>query len=157
MLGAAEPCGGLYSNLVDMARYAAFQLAAWPPRDDPDPGPVRRASLREAQRIVNFEGMSSSGAGNAHASGVGLAWIIDQDCDFETVVSHNGGTEGYGAALYMLPERRLAVIVLQNLSGADSDAYARIALDKIGKALARTARPKREGRPPSDDGNKRCR
>ena len=42
-----RPGGGLYASLRDYARYAAFQIAAYPPRDDPESGPVRRSTLRE--------------------------------------------------------------------------------------------------------------
>ena len=44
-------------NEGDYARYAAYQLSAYPPRDDPETGPVRRSTLREmheGQRWVYF-------------------------------------------------------------------------------------------------------
>jgi CubicO group peptidase (beta-lactamase class C family) len=49
-LGAAVAMGGLHSTIDDMARFIAFELSAWPPRDEPDSGPVSRATLRESQR-----------------------------------------------------------------------------------------------------------
>jgi CubicO group peptidase (beta-lactamase class C family) len=39
--------GGLYSTPTDMARYVAYHLSAWLPRDDTESGPVHRSTLRE--------------------------------------------------------------------------------------------------------------
>ena len=49
-LGVMETSGGLYTSLNDLARYLSFQLAAWPPRDDPETGPLKRSSVREMQQ-----------------------------------------------------------------------------------------------------------
>jgi CubicO group peptidase (beta-lactamase class C family) len=45
--GAFGSAGGLLTTADDLGRYVAFHLSAWPPRDDPDRGPVRRSSVRE--------------------------------------------------------------------------------------------------------------
>jgi CubicO group peptidase (beta-lactamase class C family) len=45
--GVFAPAGGVYTSVNDLARYAAYHLAAYPPRDDPETGPVRRSTLRE--------------------------------------------------------------------------------------------------------------
>src|SRR5262249_16160053 len=39
--------GGLLASAEDYARYVAFLLSAWPPREEPESGPVRRATVRE--------------------------------------------------------------------------------------------------------------
>ena len=49
--GAFGSMGGLLTNAADLGKYVAFHLSAWPPRDDPDPGPVRRASVREMSHM----------------------------------------------------------------------------------------------------------
>ena len=56
--GAFGAMGGLITTGRDLARYVAFLLSAWPPRDDPDTGPVRRSSLREMQQSGRFAGLS---------------------------------------------------------------------------------------------------
>ena len=45
--GEVGAMGGLATTVPDYARYVAFLLDAWPARDDPERGPVRRASVRE--------------------------------------------------------------------------------------------------------------
>src|SRR5581483_3026730 len=47
--GAFGSMGGMLTSVRDLSRYVALFLSAWPPRDDPEAGPVRRASLREMQ------------------------------------------------------------------------------------------------------------
>ena len=48
--GALGTMGGLATSVRDYATYVALHLSAWPPRDDPDEGPLRRSSLREMQQ-----------------------------------------------------------------------------------------------------------
>src|SRR5262249_29762004 len=98
-LGAVESAGGSYSSVADMARFLRYQLSAWPPRDGPAGGPLRRASLRESQQRVYGE--------------FGINWAIEKD-----LVWHNGGTEAYRSMVIMEPRRGLAVIVL---SGCEDD------------------------------------
>src|SRR5207302_822808 len=50
--GAYAAMGGLYTSMRDLARYAAFQLDAWPPRDDPDRAIRPAADLETAQQEV---------------------------------------------------------------------------------------------------------
>ena len=92
----ANAAKGLFSSLRDLARYAAFQLSAWPARDDPDDGPLRRSSLREAQQISSWWGLKVSPrvlgeSPRATASGYGLGWGRDETCDFDTVIRKSRG------------------------------------------------------------------
>jgi CubicO group peptidase (beta-lactamase class C family) len=49
--GAFGSMGGLLTTAADLGKYVAFQLSAWPPRDDAEAGPVRRSSVREMNRL----------------------------------------------------------------------------------------------------------
>ncbi len=122
-LGAAEAAGGLYTSLHDLARYAAFQLAADPPRDDADSGPLRRSSVREAHAVQHAIDLVVTGEGGARAEGIGLAWWGYRSCELEEVVWHPGGTEGYRATLHLLPQRGAALLLLTN--NVDTE-YAKI-------------------------------
>lgn len=124
-LGAAEAMGGLYSSTADMARYAAFQLSAWPPRDGADTGPLKRSSLRESQLVAGF--------GRASKEGFGVNWIVRNEPGIGHVVFHNGGTEGYHSSLWMVPERSIAVIAL-GPGTFDLDTISRNTLDLVAKA-----------------------
>jgi CubicO group peptidase (beta-lactamase class C family) len=52
--GAFGAMGGLQTNAVDYAKWVAFLLSAWPPRDDSDSGPTKRATVRELAQGSNF-------------------------------------------------------------------------------------------------------
>jgi CubicO group peptidase (beta-lactamase class C family) len=49
--GAFGSAGGLLTDATDLGKYVAFQLSAWPPRDDAETGPVRRSSVREMSHM----------------------------------------------------------------------------------------------------------
>jgi hypothetical protein len=70
---------------------------------------------------------------------------VYQDCRFEHVVWHNGGTEGHRAALYLLPDRGVAVMVMANRDGVDVDSPVRhllAALHDSGALERRRAQPR---------------
>jgi CubicO group peptidase (beta-lactamase class C family) len=127
-LGAAEAMGGAYSSLEDMARYAAFQLDAWPPRDDPDEGPLRRASVRESHLV----------AGHARPGGqtFGVNWAVIHDETLGHLVFHTGATWQYACSVFLLPERNIGVVALTNAGAPDSlDRMAKEALEKLARQL----------------------
>ncbi len=122
--GAADAAGGLYSSVEDLARYAAFHLAAWPARDDPEAGPLRRSTLREAHTLTSVIGFSATSMpdapARAHLGGTGLGFAVSANCKYDHIVGHNGKTLNYRASLHMLPNRGVAVILLSNLSSINS-------------------------------------
>jgi len=111
-MGASEAMGGLYSTLNDMARYVVFQLAAWPARDGPEEGPVRRASVRESHRL----------AGPAYPGETlfGVGWGLGALPGRDLLVAHTGGTVGYSSCVQMAPHRGLAVIALGNTGNSSA-------------------------------------
>lgn len=120
--GVYAAMGGLYSSVRDLSRYAAFHLAAWPPRNDPDTGPLRRSSLREMHQlarpnrfVVGVDGSSAWG----EAGGYGFGFLSFETCQFEQLVYHRGGLPGYGSALFLLPKQGVAIITLANSTYAN--------------------------------------
>jgi len=127
-MGASEAAGGLYSSVRDLSRYLAFQMAAYPPRSDAESGPVRRSSLREAHAVQRLRGVSSrkhdapadaAPAADAIVEGAGLAWFGSASCDFEQIVGHDGGTEGYSSIVRFLPQRGVGLVALTNIEGVN--------------------------------------
>ena len=115
-LGAAEGMGGLYSSVTDLARFASYEMTAWPARSDRDPGPIRRSSLRESQLVA---GLSRPGK-----QAFGVNWIVLNDSTLGYIITHNGGTEGYSASIVLGPTRGIGVILLAS-STEVIDAIAR--------------------------------
>ncbi|MEP7125279.1 MAG: serine hydrolase domain-containing protein [Byssovorax sp.] len=124
-LGAAEGMGGLYSSVADLARFASYQMTAWPARSERDPGPIRRSSLRESQL--------SAGLARPGKQAFGVSWVVISDSVLGYLVMHDGGTEGYSACLILGPTRGIGVILLASASDA-VDGMARDAFTILAKA-----------------------
>lgn len=77
---------GLCLSARELARFVNFQLNAWPPRDDSDPGPLKRASVRESHSIGGLQLLGLRPKG--------LGWELLSDRPLETVVWHNARSHG---------------------------------------------------------------
>jgi CubicO group peptidase (beta-lactamase class C family) len=146
--GAFGSMGGMLTTTRDLGRYVAAQLAAWPPRDQPESGPIRRASLREMQQIARYAGASSSldpsGAPQMTASGYGYGLRVFQTCAFRHAVAHGGGLPGFGSLMQWLPEYGVGIVAMGNLtytgwSRVTADAFRR--LEKTGGLQPRAVQP----------------
>jgi CubicO group peptidase (beta-lactamase class C family) len=149
--GAFAPMGGLWASVPDLARWIAFHLDAWPPRDAPDRGPLRRSSAREMQQLARFGGLDvdreAPGAPiAATASGYGYGLGVVHRCDLGYVVGHAGGLPGWGSRMRWLPEHGVGIVVLANRTYATTVLDARVwralaALRRTGGLSPRTPAP----------------
>ena len=119
--GAFASMGGLLTDAGDLGKYVAFHLSAWPARDDPDPGPVRRSSVREMSSLWRPAYLTARRAGDsveASASGYGFGLRISSDCRFEHIVGHGGGLPGFGSYMLWLPDYGVGLFAMTNLTYA---------------------------------------
>lgn len=138
--GAFNSMGGLQVSAGDYAKWVAFLLAAWPARDDPDTGPVKRSTVREIAQGSNFTSVvnriGASGADACKQSlAYGMGWRVAQDCELGLTLAHGGGYPGYGSHVMLMPETGTAVFVLANRTYAGPSAPAwdtAVAMDKAG-------------------------
>lgn len=113
--GEVGAMGGLSTTADDYARYVAFLLGAWPARDDPDGGPVRRSSVRE---MVLFHAQPfqpdplDGKPGPASAYGFGL--VDAADATLGRRLHHPGGLPGYGSHMLFLPDAGVGVFAFGN-------------------------------------------
>jgi CubicO group peptidase (beta-lactamase class C family) len=118
--GAFGAMGGMLTSTRDLAKYVGFLMSAWPPRDGPDDGPVKRASLREMQQPWRARPATASGGGTAPlvlnnlAYGYGLG--IRQTCQYRQIVSHSGGLPGFGSQMRWLVDEGVGFIAMGNLT-----------------------------------------
>jgi len=117
--GAFGAMGGLQTSANDYAKYVAWLLQAWPPRDGADAGPVRRATVRELAQGANFprlrQRLGKSGADACRqASTYGMGMIVAVDCDLGLTLSHGGGYPGYGSYVLLLPEYGTGIFAFAN-------------------------------------------
>lgn len=147
--GAFGSMGGMLTSIRDLHRYVAFLMSAWPPRDDPDSGPVRRASLREMQQIsrpaiATVTRNTTTGEAQLSAGGYGFGLRSWQTCQFRHLVAHGGGLPGFGSYMRWLPEHGVGIIALGNLTytswGTVTDAAFEV-LRKTGGLRPRAPQP----------------
>jgi serine-type D-Ala-D-Ala carboxypeptidase/endopeptidase len=145
--GAFGAMGGLQTSASDYAKWVAFLLSAWPPRDDPDAGPVKRASVRELAEGANFlrvrQRFGRSGADACRqAAAYGKGMIVAVDCDLGLTLSHGGGYPGYGSHVLLMPESGVGIFALANrtYAGPSGPVWdAAVALKKAGLLAAPAA------------------
>lgn len=118
--GVFAAAGGLYMSLHDYARYLAFQLAAYPPRDDAETGPVRRSTLREmheGQRWIRGDKdapivrVTDEGV-TLGAASYGFGWTNATSCTDDGRVQHGGFEPGYYNWVVMMPKARIGFVAL---------------------------------------------
>lgn len=139
-LGASEAAGGLWSSLADMSKWIAWQLAAWPPRDAPEAGPISRASLREAHVPGFGLGLTARLANDrirANSTAIGLGWHTRESCAYEHVVEHSGAIDGFHASVGFAPDRGFGFVVLASSNDTPTEDLRAAFFDEAAKALAK--------------------
>jgi CubicO group peptidase (beta-lactamase class C family) len=137
--GSFGSMGGMLTTLSDLGKYVGAFLAAWPPRDGPETGPIKRSSLREMQQVWRPAPAAVTRSTNAsgvqlNSGGYGFALRITQSCEFPTIVAHGGGLPGFGTQMRWLPEYGVGLIAFGNLTYTSWPRTFDTALE----ALART-------------------
>jgi CubicO group peptidase (beta-lactamase class C family) len=138
-LGASEGAGGLWSSLDDMAKYVAFQLAAWPARAGADSGPIARASVRESHSpavALSLSAEIQDGHTKATAGGVGFAWHTKETCAYERIVEHGGAIDGFHAEVGFAPERGFGFVILSNAVDAETTRLERELFEEVSASGA---------------------
>lgn len=133
--GAFGAMGGVQTSANDYAKWVEFLLSAWPARDGPENGPVRRSTVREVVTGNNFlqavmRDPAIGGPPCRQARAYGMAWSVIDDCDLGRVVAHSGGYPGYGSYVMLLPEKDVGLFAFS------SKTYGGISLPVWRAALA---------------------
>jgi CubicO group peptidase (beta-lactamase class C family) len=134
--GAIAPMGGLWSTVRDLATWVGFYQDAWPPRDDPDDGPLPRWARREMQQLRRVDDVRRArprpdGPSRDIAVGYGIGLGVRHDPRLGHVVGHSGGLPGYGSHMRWLPERGVGVVALSNVTYGAMSAACDEALDVL--------------------------
>jgi CubicO group peptidase (beta-lactamase class C family) len=116
--GAFGSMGGMLTSTRDLGVYVGMFLGAWPPRDGPETGPVKRSALREMQQIQRPRPANVTRASNGtlalYSGGYGYGLGISGDCNFAHIVAHSGGLPGFGSLMRWLPEYGVGFIAFGN-------------------------------------------
>ncbi len=117
--GIFDSAGALLTNATDLGKYVAYHLAAWPPRDDPEAGPVRRSSVREMSHMWTPSNLTvgrSGGVLQAAETGYGFGLRVATDCRFERIIAHGGGLPGFGSYMAWLPDYGVGIFAMANMT-----------------------------------------
>jgi len=117
--GTFGAMGGVQTTAQDYARWIAFLLSAWPARDGPETGPVRRSTVREMAQGLNFVAVArrpgqTEGEPCQQATAYAMGLRVAQDCALGLTLAHGGGYPGYGSYMLLLPEHGVGLFALTN-------------------------------------------
>jgi CubicO group peptidase (beta-lactamase class C family) len=116
--------GGLITSIEDFSKYVNLHVAAWPPRNGEDVGPIKRSSIREMHKAWQFRSLDTFTDSNGQICastggyGYGLGWR--RNCKGVERVSHAGGLPGFGSEYRFYPEYGVGVICFANLTYASA-------------------------------------
>ena len=149
--GALASMGGIFTSLRDLATWVGFFTDAYPPRDEPESGPLSRASRREMQQAAGAWWPSVTTPSpdlepEIAAGGYGFGLFVEDDMRWGRIVGHSGGYPGFGSNMRWQPASGLGVVVLANHRYAHSSLLAR---ELMASLLASGAVPTRRIRPSS--------
>lgn len=150
--GAIAPMGGIWTTVRDLARWVGFFTDAFPPRSEPDDGPLPRWARREMQQLRRVDELarlrpSPTGPSRVAVTGYGIGLAVRIDERLGISVGHSGGLPGYGSHMRWLPEHGVGVIALANVTYANMHAACVEALEvlagleDLGPAFAIEASP----------------
>lgn len=113
---SSEHPGGsdIYASANDLARFAAFHLGALLPGQEEI---LDRRAREQMRRPLTPRG------------NYGIGWVVEEG---GSVVGHTGGMPGTRAALYLMPDRKLAVATL---AASETDLPQRIGRKVLGTYL----------------------
>ena len=140
--GSFGAMGGLISCIDDFVKYLTYHLQAWPPRDDPEYGPIRRSSLREMHHPWNFIELKSykhRACSVSRAYAYGLIWSKDQDGVIS--INHTGGLPGFGSNWIIFPEHGLGLVAFANRTYANLGEINPMIMDQLLRLVDLKPRP----------------
>ena len=134
--GSFGSMGGMLTTLSDLGKYVGAFLAAWPPRDGPETGPIKRSSLREMQQVSRPAPAACRGPRRCAAERRRLRLRVAHLAEL-SVPDDRGARRrapGFGTQMRWLPEYGVGLIAFGNQTYTSWPPTFDAALD----ALART-------------------
>lgn len=120
--GAFGAMGGLITSIDDFSKYVSLHLSAWPPRNEPESGPVKRSTLREMHHMNKPRFYSDpdrfGGSSQSNMLGYGFGLRVIKDHQGVVEVGHNGGLPGFGSSYMFYPEHGIGIMAFGNLTYA---------------------------------------
>lgn len=137
--GSYGAMGGLITTIEDFSKYVSLHLSAWPPRSDPESGPIKRSTLREmhtpkfSRLYANAEDWNGNSCPSQSGYGYGLG--IYKNCNGLFEVAHGGALPGYGSHYAFYPEYGVGIMAFGNLTYTrpyDKDLMLKVLIEEAG-------------------------
>jgi CubicO group peptidase (beta-lactamase class C family) len=109
-MGAA---GGIISNVEDMGKWTILQMNGGLNGADTLFSPTTQVDMWTPHNNHKVSLASQKNIPSRHFNGYGLGWALS-DYEGRKIVSHGGGYDGMYSRVTMIPEEKLAVVVLTN-------------------------------------------
>ena len=137
--GVFGAMGGVMTNASDYEKWVAFLLDAWPPRDGPETGPVKRSSVRELSEGLNFPRIYKwDGLEGTEPCHVALTYAMgfsrNAECDLGFTLTHSGGYPGYGSNVLLMPDAGVGIFSFANRTYAAPSRIVRVAALELARA-----------------------
>jgi hypothetical protein len=136
--GAFGAMGGLATSVRDFSKYVTAHLGAWPPRDDPELGPLRRSSMREMAQ--SWRSTAIEDDSGILAAGYGYGLKVEIHRRYGRMVGHSGGLPGFGSHAAWLPDHGVGLMVFANRTYAKARLAVGLALEELAGTGALVAR-----------------
>lgn len=118
--GSYGAMGGLITSIEDFSKYVSFHLSAWPPRSNPDNGPIKRSTIREMHTpqfsTLNTGATDFNNDPCATVSGYGYGLGIHTNCKGLKLVRHGGALPGFGSNYVFYPDYGVGIMAFGNLT-----------------------------------------
>lgn len=128
--GSYGAMGGLITTIEDFSKYVSFHLSAWPPRSDPEEGPVSRSSLRKMQQPQFARLYPDARDWNDEpcpvVNGYGYGLGIMENCHGTRRVSHGGALPGFGSNYVFYPDLGIGLMAFCNVTYTSPWPYEEI-------------------------------
>jgi CubicO group peptidase (beta-lactamase class C family) len=112
-----DPAGSICANVRDLARWVQFQLGDGTFAGKRLVSAKNLAETHSPQMIVRLEGQARDMNPDTNQLNYGLAWVL-QDYRGQFLVSHAGFIDGFRTHITLVPNRKLGLVLLNNLHGA---------------------------------------
>jgi CubicO group peptidase (beta-lactamase class C family) len=128
--GSFGAMGGLITTIEDFSKYVSFHLSAWPPRSDPESGPVKRSSLRKMHQPQYARLAAAAKDWNNEpcpvVGGYGYGLGISENCHGTRQVSHGGALPGFGSNYIFYPDLGIGLMAFCNVTYTSPWPYREI-------------------------------
>ncbi len=113
LVEAADPAGGIYSNLTDLCKWITMQMDGGkygPQLSNTLFTPAMQQQMWSIQTVIP---VTTTPPYNTHFGGYGLGWFLNDMKGYKQA-SHTGGLAGIVTQITLIPELKLGIIVLTN-------------------------------------------